>query len=109
MGRDGQAPGAAELRLAATVPLLRPDEQVFTAMLDGWRDQQLARNLAATTAAKRAAAVRAFAGHADAYPWAWNAAMLDEWLGDLGGARAAPLDDPQLRRGDQRVLPVPDR
>ena len=30
-------------------------------MLDGWADQQLARNLAAPTIAKRAAAVRAFA------------------------------------------------
>jgi hypothetical protein len=29
--------------------LLRPDEQVFEAMLTGWRNQQLARNLAFST------------------------------------------------------------
>jgi DNA-binding Xre family transcriptional regulator len=38
------APGAVRLHLADGVPLLRPDEQVFRAMLDGWRNQQLARN-----------------------------------------------------------------
>jgi integrase/recombinase XerC len=47
---------------------LRPDEQVFTAMLDGWRDQQLARNLALATVAARERAARAFAAHANAYP-----------------------------------------
>ena len=45
MGRDG-TPGSAGLHLAAGVPLLHPDEQVFAAMLEGWRAQQLARNLA---------------------------------------------------------------
>jgi hypothetical protein len=48
MGRDGRAPGSAGLQLAAGAPLLRPGEQVLAAMLDGWRDQQLARNLAFT-------------------------------------------------------------
>ena len=32
MGRDG-TPGSAGLHLAAGVPLLHPDEQVFAAML----------------------------------------------------------------------------
>jgi hypothetical protein len=33
-------PGVAPLRLApADVPLLRPEERVFAAMLDGWRAQ----------------------------------------------------------------------
>jgi integrase/recombinase XerC len=59
-------------------------------MLDGWRVQQLARNLAFSTVGKRLAAIRAFARHADAFPWARGAQMLDEWLGDLravGGLR----------------------
>ena len=34
MGRDG-TPGSAGLHLAAGVPLLHPDEQVFAAMLEG--------------------------------------------------------------------------
>jgi integrase/recombinase XerC len=35
--------------VAAGVPLLRPDAQVFEAMLEGWRQQQLSRNLAFST------------------------------------------------------------
>jgi integrase/recombinase XerC len=87
VGVDGRAPGAAVLQLVPGVRLLRPDEQVFTAMLDGWADQQLARNLAASTIEKRASAVRAFAAHANAEPWEWTAQMLDEWLGDLRGVK----------------------
>lgn len=87
MGPDGRAPGAAALQLVPGVRLLRPDEQVFSAMLDGWADQQLARNLAPSTIGKRAVAVRAFAGHVNAEPWEWTAQMIDEWLGDLRGVR----------------------
>ena len=86
MGRDG-LPGSAGLHLAAGVPLLHPDEQVFTAMLEGWRAQQLARNLALATAGRREAMVRAFAAHADAFPWQWGPGMVDEWLGELRGIK----------------------
>jgi site-specific recombinase XerD len=81
------APGAVRLHLADGVPLLRPDEQVFTAMLEGWRNQQLARNLARSTVEGRENTVRAFAGYVGAYPWAWTPAMVDEWLGDLRSLR----------------------
>jgi integrase/recombinase XerC len=73
--------------VAAGVPLLHPDEQVFAAMLEGWRAQQLARNLAPATAGRREAMVRAFAAHADAMPWAWGPGMVDEWLGELRGVK----------------------
>ena len=53
MGRDGLAPGSAGLQLAGGAALLRPEEQVLEAMLDGWRAQQLARNLAFSTIEKR--------------------------------------------------------
>ena len=79
--------GAARLQLADGIPLLRPEEQVFTAMLEGWRNQQLARNLALATITARERAARAFTAHADAFPWLWTAAMLDEWLGDLRAVR----------------------
>ena len=75
------------MHLAAGVPLLHPDEQVFAAMLEGWRAQQLARNLAPATAGRREAMVRAFAAHADAMPWRWGPQMLDEWLGELRGVK----------------------
>ncbi|MEV0226122.1 hypothetical protein [Streptomyces sp. NPDC050704] len=35
-GKNGTAPGAAQLHLADGVPLLQPEEQVFEAVLDGW-------------------------------------------------------------------------
>ena len=63
-------------------------------MLEGWRVQQLARNLAFSTIEKRLAAIGAFTRHADAFPWAWSAQMLDEWLGDLravGGLRRSTI------------------
>jgi integrase/recombinase XerC len=69
------------------VPLLRPGEQVFTGMLEGWQAQQLARNLAFTTISKRVGVVQAFAGHADALPWEWRSQMVDEWLADLRALR----------------------
>lgn len=87
MGGNRVAPGAVGLHLVGDLPLLRPDEQVFTAMLDGWRNQQLARNLAFSTIEGREKVVRAFARHADAFPWAWSPQMVDEWLGDLRSVR----------------------
>jgi integrase/recombinase XerC len=95
------APGAARLHLADGVPLLRPDEQVFQAMLDGWRNQQLARNLARSTVEGREATVRDFAGYVSAYPWAWTPAMVDEWLGDLRSLR--DLKRPTIRSYSEAV------
>ncbi|MFF2313535.1 hypothetical protein ACFVVJ_26385 [Streptomyces albidoflavus] len=79
----GVAPGAARLHLADGMPLLRPDEQVIEAMLNGWRNQQLARNLALSTINGRERKVRAFATHADAFPGNWSSPLADEWFGDL--------------------------
>jgi site-specific recombinase XerD len=87
VGREGLVPGAAALHLVDGVSLLRPEEQVFGVMLDGWRNQQLARNLAFSTIGGREKAVRAFARHCDAYPWRWTATQVDEWLGDLRAVR----------------------
>jgi integrase/recombinase XerC len=81
------ANGTAGLHLVAGVSLLRPDEQVFQAMIDGWRSQQLARNLALGTVAKRLTVVRTFAGHANCYPWQWTAQLVDEWCTDQRAVR----------------------
>jgi hypothetical protein len=85
-------PGAAVLRLVPGVTLLRADEQVSEAMLDGWADQQLVRNLARETIMGRAAAVRAFAAHVNAEPWEWTAQMLDEVQPSTPSARNVQLD-----------------
>ena len=91
MVQDGQAPGSAGLQLAGGAPLLRPEEQVFDAMLEGWRVQSWP---ATWRLGHREAAGghRGVHRHADAFPWAWTAQMLDEWLGDLrrSGGCAGP-------------------
>lgn len=87
VGGSGAAPGAAGLYLAGGLTLLRPEEQVFDAMLTGWRNQQLARNLAFSTIEARERQLRAFARHADCFPWQWSAQLADEWFGDLRGVR----------------------
>src|SRR4051812_15449437 len=84
---EGLAPGSAKLHLVGGVPLLRPDEQAFAAMLDGWRNQQLARRLAFSTVDSRERMVRAFTAHADAFPWDWTPQMVDEWMTDLRAVR----------------------
>lgn len=87
MGRDIMSPGAAGLVLVDGVPLLHPESQVFEAMLEGWRNQMLARNLAASTIRSRAQQVRAFHEHANAFPWEWSPALADEWFADLRSIR----------------------
>ncbi|MEU9338898.1 tyrosine-type recombinase/integrase [Streptomyces sp. NPDC048290] len=84
---NGPVPGAAGLHLVDGVPLLRPEEQVLAAMLTGFANQHLARNLARTTVEGRENTVKAFAAYVNAYPWLWTPAMVDEWLGDLRSLR----------------------
>ena len=76
-------PREAGLMLVEGVPLLHPEPQVFDAMLQGWRNQMLARNLAASTVGNRLSQMRAFAEHNASYPWQWSTAMADEWFADL--------------------------
>lgn len=61
MGLKGSVPGAARLHPVDGVALPRPGEQVFTAMLTGFANQQLARNPARTTVEGRENMVKAFA------------------------------------------------
>lgn len=84
---SGEVPGAARLHLADGVPLLRPEEQVFEAMLTGWRNQQLARNLAFSTIEGRENRVRAFFRHNGVFPWEWSHQLADEWFTDIRAVR----------------------
>lgn len=86
-GFGGSVPGGARLHLVDGVSLLRPEEQVFEAMLAGFANQQLARNLARTTVEGRENTVKAFTAYVNAFPWQWAPAMVDEWLGDLRSLR----------------------
>jgi integrase/recombinase XerC len=87
MGGDDARPGAASLVLVDGVPLLHPETQVFEAMLEGWRNQGAARNLAVSTLTTREGQVRRFADHANAFPWQWSPQLADEWFADLRSIR----------------------
>ena len=91
-------PGAARLHLVDGVALLRPEEQVFEAMLDGLAQPAAGPEPGPPTVEGRRTRVRAFAAHVNAFPWQWTPAMVDEWLGDLRSVRG-------LRRSTIRVLP----
>lgn len=82
MTSEGSAPGSAALHLVSGVALLRPEEQVFAAMLEGWRNQQIARNLDFCTIERRSNVVRAFMAAVNAFPWQWSSQMFDEWIAD---------------------------
>lgn len=60
-------------------------DQVVADMFDGWRHQQLARNLSLTTIESRARLVARFLEHSNEMPWAWSPAHVDEFFGDLRG------------------------
>lgn len=57
----------------------------FEAMLDGWRAQQLSRNLAFATIDAGARVVRRFQEHTGGYPWGWTSAEFDAWMAELRG------------------------
>jgi hypothetical protein len=79
--------GAAHLQLVGDAPLLRPEAQAFEAMLDGWRAQQLSRNLSFATIDAGARVVRRFQEHAGTYPWQWSPGELEAWTAELRGVR----------------------
>lgn len=65
--------------LVAGVELLRPDEQVFEAMLAGWGMQQRSRFLAEVTVSQRLGLLRRFQRYTNAYPWQWSAQDVEEF------------------------------
>jgi len=70
-------------------PLLHPEQQVFEAMVEGWRDQQLARNLKSDTISERLGAVRRFQRFTNDWPWSWRPVDLEEFTAQLRGERRA--------------------
>jgi integrase/recombinase XerC len=83
----GEVAGAASLVLVSGAELLRPDLQLFDAMLVGWRDQQLSRNLAPGTVEAGASVIARFQIHSGEFPWCWTPAHLEEWTSDLRAVR----------------------
>lgn len=78
-----QIDDSGRVHLVQSMPVLRPDEQVLAMMLDGWRNQQLARNLQFATIDQRTRLVQRFVDHVNEEPWNWTPAMVDEFSADL--------------------------
>ena len=99
MGGSWNVPGAAPgLFVLGEQRLLRPDEQVFEAMLAGWRDQQLSRNLGETTVRRRLEGVRRFQRFTNDWPWRWRPVDLEEIHRAAARRAAGKVDDPVLPR-----------
>ena len=72
MERRIEVLGAAHLELVDDVALLEPRAQVFETMLDGWRSQQLSRNLTFSTIDAGARVVSRFRHDTEVWPWEWT-------------------------------------
>src|SRR6266567_2489454 len=87
--------GAGSLHLVSGVSLLRPKEQTFSAMLTGFANQQLARNLARSTVEGRENTVRAFGNYVNSFPWQWDSSNLAGVPSEL---KYSGLNPGQVRR-----------
>ena len=78
------------------VALLRAEDRVFEAMLDGWRAQMLARGLTTGWIKSSAAMVTRFQRFTNEYPWTWQAHDVDDYLAALR-SRGKPVTLATLR------------
>ncbi len=62
---------------------LRFEDALFDAMLAGWARQQQSRMLCSEMIVNRRRLVCRLQAHAGAWPWAWRAEHLEEWIEDL--------------------------
>ncbi len=78
---------AGRVRLVAAARLLHPEQQMVEEMLEGWRNQQLCRNLQFATIDQRIRYVRRFLDHVNEFPWRWTPGMVEEYFADLRSVR----------------------
>lgn len=84
MSIRGSVPGfIPEVMRASGAALLSPDEQIFTAMVEGWQDQQLARGLNTATIRPRIRMIFRFQAYTNDYPWDWSAPDVEEFAAEL--------------------------
>ncbi|MCU1676317.1 MAG: xerD 2 [Frankiales bacterium] len=75
--------GQGRVVTSTAVRFLNAADVVVEEMFDGWRRQQLSRNLSIVTVDARERLVRRFLAHANEMPWHWSVAHVDEFFGDL--------------------------
>jgi hypothetical protein len=63
--------------VVGSVPLLHAEAQTVREMLEGWRNQQLCRNLDHETIAGRIRIVERFLEVTNEFPWTWTAVMAE--------------------------------
>jgi hypothetical protein len=73
--------------VVGSVPLLHAEAQTVREMLEGWRNQQLCRNLDHETIAGRIRIVERFLEVTNEFPWTWTAVMAEEFFSDLRSVR----------------------
>ena len=83
MTRRIETVAPARLVLMGDDALGLAQREVFDAMLDGWRAQQLSRNLSFATIDTGARVVRRFQEDARSFPWGWTPAELERWTGQM--------------------------
>jgi site-specific recombinase XerD len=86
---EESTPGAVPVYLRSGSAVLNEAENVWLAMLDGWRAQQFARNLSPSTVDARRSIVTRFRVFAESYPWSWTAGLVDEFFMELRGIHGA--------------------
>jgi len=87
VSQGGDLAGAARLHVVAGAALLHPEEQLFEAMLEGWRAQQASRYLNQLTVHQREHQVRRFQRWTNDYPWMWGPADIEDWTATALGER----------------------
>lgn len=84
MSGEHPLPGSVPLRLVASgAELLRPDEQVWTEMLEGWKAALMARTLGVSTIHGYLRVLQDFQAVTGDYPWRWMPQDVDEYVTTL--------------------------
>ena len=72
--------------VVGSVPLLHAEAQTVREMLEGWRNQQLCRNLDHDTIAGRIRIVERFLELTNEFPSTWTPVMAEEFFSECGGS-----------------------
>lgn len=80
--------GLASLYIPDGVRFLNPEETIFAAMIEGWRDAQLGGRMNQKSSVRDSVArVKAFHAFTNEWPWEWGAGGFDEWMMHLVSVR----------------------
>lgn len=81
-GADSRTASALAV-LPGGVAFVHPEEQIFAAMLEGWRRQMVSRNLATETIEPRIKLIQRFSVFTGTYPWQWTPQDVIDFSADF--------------------------